>query len=113
MQHGFRANHSCTTQLIAFIEDVSHALDHQKQVDIIILDFSKVFDTVPHQRLLSKLKHYGITNEIYNWIKMWLTQLTQRVVLDSKVSDQASVFLSGVPQGTVLGPLMFLLYVHK
>ena len=75
-QHGFRANHSCTTQLIAFIEDVSHALDHQKQVDIILLDFSKAFDTVPHQRLLSKLKHYGITNEIYNWIKTWLTQRT-------------------------------------
>ena len=110
-QHGFRANHSCTTQLIAFIEDVSHALDHQKQVDIILLDFSKAFDTVPHQRLLSKLKHYGITNEIYNWIKTWLTQRTQRVVLDGEVSDQASV-LSGVPQGTVLDPLMFLLYIN-
>ena len=107
-QHGFRANHSCTTQLIAFIEDVSHALDHQKQVDIILLDFSKAFDTVSHQRLLSKLKHYGITNEIYYWIKTWLTQ---RVVLDGEVSDQASV-LSGVPQGTVLGLLMFLLHIN-
>ena len=99
-QLGFRANHSCINY---FIEDVSHALDHQKQVDIILLYFSKAFDTVPHHRLLSKLKHYGITNEIYNWIKTWLTQRTQRVVLDGEVSDQASV-LSGVPQGTVLGP---------
>ena len=54
-QHGFQSNYSCVTQLIAFIEDVSYALDHQKQVDIILLDFS-AFDTVPHQRLLSKLK---------------------------------------------------------
>ena len=104
-QHGFRSNHSWhgVTQLITFIEDVSYALDHQKQVDIILLDFSKAFNTVPHQRLLSKLKYYRITSEAYNWIQTWLTQHTQCVVLDSECSDLAAV-LSGVPQETVLGP---------
>ena len=86
----------------------NYALDHQKQVDIILLDFSKAFDTVPHQRLLSN--YYGITGEAYNWIQTWLIQHTQRVVLDDESSDLAPV-LSGVPQGTVLGPLI-LLYIN-
>ena len=76
-QHGFRSNHSCITQLIALTEDISFALDHQKQIDIILLDFSKAFDTVPHQRLLTKLRYYGINGSTYNWIQTWLTQRTQ------------------------------------
>ena len=68
-QHGFRAGHSCATQLITLTEDILHALDHQKQVDIILLDFAKAFDTVPHQRLLMKLQYYGIRNNTFNWIK--------------------------------------------
>jgi len=57
-QHGFRIDHSCITQLLTLTEDISFALDHQKQIDVILLDFSKVFDTVPHQQLLTKLRHY-------------------------------------------------------
>ena len=72
------------------------------------LDFSKAFDSVPHQRFLRKLKYYGINNNIYEWIQTWLTQRSLYVVLDGVSSDLVTV-QSDVPQGTVLGPLMLLL----
>ena len=61
-QHGFRSNHSCVTQLIALVEDLSYALDQQTQTDVILLDFAKAFDSIPHQRLLAKLRYYGIVD---------------------------------------------------
>ena len=63
-QHGFRSQHSCVTQLISLLEDLSYSMDHHQQTDVILLDFAKAFDSVPHQRLLVKLRHYGITNNI-------------------------------------------------
>ena len=76
-----------------------------------MLDFSKAFDTVAHNRLLHKLNFYGIRDKAHKWLTTWLTQRTQRVVLDSSSSNYVNVE-SGVSQGTVLGPMMFLLYIN-
>ena len=83
----------------------------QTQIDIAVLDFSKAFDTVPHDGLLSKLKHYGIDDKIWTWISNFLKQRKQRVVVDGIQSDLVTVD-SGVPQGTVLGPILFLLHIN-
>ena len=81
------------------------------QIDIAVLDFSKAFDTVPHDGLLSKLKHYGIDDKIWTWISNFLKQRKQHVVVDGIQSDLVTVD-SGVPQGTVLGPILFLLHIN-
>ena len=110
-QHGFRAKRSCETQLLTLSHELTSAIDRRKQIDLIILDFSKAFDKVPHQRLLHKLNHYGIHNSCYRWIANFLDDRTQQVVVDGACSYQAPV-ISGVHQGTVLGPLLFLLFIN-
>ena len=84
VQHGFQERCSCETQLLITIHDITSFLDNRKQTDIIILDFSKAFDKVPHSRLCMKLDYYGIRSSTLHWIKYFLSGRTQQVVLDSK-----------------------------
>ena len=110
-QHGFRARRSTETQLILTVNDIAKQLDGGKIVDMAILGFTKAFDKVPHKRLIQKLCFYGLSGQIASWIQDFLTGRSQRVVVDGKFSNQAPV-LSGVPQGTVLGPIAFLIYIN-
>ena len=95
---------------VTFLEEITKWIDVGSPVDIIYLDFLKVIDKVPHQRLLPNLKAHGIGDSITDWIEQWLTDRRQRVVVDGEVSNWKSV-LSGVPQGSVLGPILYLIYI--
>ena len=110
-QHGFRKRRSCETQLISTIQELTSSKAKGKQVDVILLDFAKAFDKVPHERLIHKLDYYGVRGNTLKWIRLFLSDRQQEVVLDGATSDTAQV-TSGVPQGTILGPLLFLVFIH-
>ena len=110
-QFGFKTKYSCESQLLIVTDDFAKALHNRLQIDIAILDLSKAFDKVSHKRLLCKLNYYGIRGHLFTWLQSFLNDLLQQVVVKGCFSSPSKVSL-GVPQGLVLGPTLFLLYIN-
>ena len=110
-QSGFRPNHSCETALLHMTEQWIKAVDEGKLVGTIFVDFRKAFDLVDHEILLSKLSMYNCSQESLHWFRSYLSHRSQKLHVNGKLSDSENV-LYGVPQGSILGPILFLLFIN-
>ena len=111
-QHGFRPVYSCESQVNTVCQDIVDSLDEDVGRDAIIIDISKAIDLVPHDRLLTKLSASGVDKRVVVWVQEFLVDSTQRVRVGGQISKEVKV-TSGVPQVSVLGPLMLLVYVNN